>query len=102
VALTVNSPPLPEHDFGTTVALIRGMVLAEAASQASGEGVRTEVVGDSTRVDSLEVRVFIGEQSALISFAGIEVTEVLGDAAVRTAVDERIQTAIASRQRHPA
>jgi len=53
-------------------------------------------------VDSLEVRVFIGEQSALISFAGIEVTEVLGDAAVRTAVDKRIQTAIVSRQRHPA
>lgn len=52
MALTVNSPPLPQHDLGTTVALIRGMVLAgaasQAASQASGEGVRTEVVGGAS------------------------------------------------------
>lgn len=83
-----------ESDPSTTVSLIRGMVLALAASPASEGAVRTEVVDDSS-LESLEVRLFIGNRSALISFTGIDVAKVLGDGGVRRAAEERTAEGIA-------
>ena len=84
-----------DRDPGTTVSLICGTVLALAASRAGGEAVRTEVV-DVPDLERLELRLFIGQQSALISFAGIDVAKVLGDTGVRRAVEERTAEAIAA------
>jgi hypothetical protein len=80
-------------DTSTTVSIIRGMVLSQAAGQGHGEGVRTEVPED-VALDRLEVRLFIGSRSTVICFAGIEVAKVLGDAAARRAAEARIGEAL--------
>jgi hypothetical protein len=80
-------------DSSTTVSIIRGMILSQSASKSGGEGVRTEV-SDDGHLDRLEVRLFIGRRSTVISFAGIEVAKVLGDAGVRQAAEGRIAEAL--------
>jgi hypothetical protein len=77
----------------TAISIIRGMVLSQAAGRANGEAVRTEVPDDA-ELDRLDVRLFIGPRSTAISFAGIEVDNVLGDSGVRRAVEGRIAEAL--------
>lgn len=82
------------HSESEALSILQGTALYLAAAQANGEGVRTEIAAAPQR-GCVQIRLFIGNRSTLISFEGIAVARVLPDPAVRPAVEERIANSLA-------
>jgi len=73
--------------------IIRGMALAAAAAVAKGEAVNTEVREDFDN-EPLEVRVFIGNHSAVFRVNGADIDHLGGNGAVRMQVEPQVQGAL--------
>jgi len=90
---TAQEARLVSMDRSTTISVIRGMVLSEAAAMTHGEAVHTEVM-ENADSGGLTLRVFVGQRSAVIEFTTPDAENVLSDAAARRTVEARIRDAL--------
>jgi hypothetical protein len=80
-------------DRADRVDVVRGMALDEGAAISENEAARSEGK-DGFDTERLKLRLFVDTRSTLVTVDNIDVDHVLGDAAVRQRVRDRIRIAL--------
>jgi hypothetical protein len=76
-----------------SVEMVRGMAVAEAAASNKNGAVRSEIRDDDDEA-RLKLRLFVGEQSTLVTLDNFDVDHVLEDTGARSRIEGKIRSAL--------
>jgi RNase P protein component len=80
-------------DRATSIDIVRGMVLSEFAAVAGDREVDTDAQ-EEFDTERVKVKVFVSKQFvALLTFEGIDLDYVMGDATVRQKIQRQVREA---------
>ncbi len=92
-----SKPPADYSPRAEAIRMISGTALVAAAQQARGEAVTTQLEEDVDQ-EVLRVRIYIEQQSTLVSIPYLVVDRFLADLAVQRWVRTMMETAVADLQ----